>query len=82
MKSLRTLAVLALAAAASTAAFANGGGARGGVYPASAPVAATATSKGDVAKAGFGGTVSTTSDAGSKGSLRLNADQVKLFAHH
>ena len=80
MKSLRILAVLALAAA-STAAFANGGGPRGGVYPASATADATAVSKAGLAKDGFGGTTSAVA-SGSKEVLHLNAEQSKLYAHH
>jgi len=78
MKSIRILAALAIAAA-STAAFADGGGSRGGVYP----VPAAAASHVAVANSGFGGAVSTTSEAGSKGvSHKLTTEQTKLFAHH
>lgn len=82
MKSFRIFAVIAFAAA-STAAFANGGGPRGGVYPAAAPATAVAASHTAVATSGFGGTVSTTSESGKAAPVgKLSPEVAKLYRGH
>ncbi|MBK3779881.1 hypothetical protein G3A43_06410 [Paraburkholderia aspalathi] len=79
MKSFRIFAVIAFAAA-SSAAFANGGGARGGVYPATAPAAAVSASHAAVVNSGVGGVVSTTSESGKAAPVRtLSPEVAKLY---
>ncbi|MBK3779880.1 hypothetical protein G3A43_06405 [Paraburkholderia aspalathi] len=85
MKSKLFVAALVFAAT-STAAFANGGGARGGVYPATTTSAAMTASNGAVVNSGFGGAVSATSESGkarvpSAGVAGLNST-ANLFRHH
>lgn len=71
-------------AATSTAAFAAGGGARGGVYP--APTAAVSASQAPAFNSGVGGVVSATSDSGKAHVSTAGVadfDSTKnLFRHH